>query len=99
MNDIVGSDSSKENSPKRTARGRIIKKKNYAVVCNSDTESEDRYDSDDSFLVMTSDSEDESPCGERKKKHDKLIYLDLTQQEVREVTLESCESPAANRSE
>lgn len=97
--DLVDSDSSLGKSPKRTARGRVIKKKNYLVSCNSESESEDKYDSDDSFLVMTSESEDEKPCRGSKKKKDKLVYLDLTKQEVEEVSLESCESPAANKSE
>lgn len=97
--------------PKRTARGRVVKTKNYAITKNSDSESEDKYDSDDSFLVMTSESDYESPCRELKKngektpckgsknKRNKLVYLDLTKQEVEEVSLESCESPAANKSE
>lgn len=96
----VDSDSSLEKSPKKTARGRIIKKTNY-FTGNSDSFSEDKYDSDDSFLVMTSES-DESPRRSSKKtsrnKND-IVYLDLTKDEVEEVSIDSCESPAANRSE
>ncbi|KAL5275451.1 ACRC family protein [Megaselia abdita] len=93
------SDSSSEDIPKRTKRGRIVKKTNFVFSCSEGSESEDKYDSDDSFLVKTSGSEDESPRKLSKNKKDKIIYLDLTKQEIEEVTLESCESPGANRSE
>lgn len=101
---MVDTESSLEESPIKTKRGRVIKKKITNLKYSSGSETEDKYDSDDSFLVMTSesDSEGEYSSAEKKqraKKRDEIVYLDLTNQEIEEVSLESCQSPGANRSE